>query len=301
MKNLNNFLLSGSCVALVTPFKNGSVDEKKLRDLVEFQIANKTSAIVPCGTTGESATLTHEEHARVIEIVIHQARQRVRVVAGTGSNSTAEALNLTRHACDAGADAALVIVPYYNKPTQEGMFEHFSAVARNVPIPICIYNIPGRTGVNLLPSTLERLVVKNKNIVSVKESSGNLEQVSEILRRLQGHKNFSLLSGDDSLTLPILSVGGRGVISVLANIAPKEVASLCNYFKQGKIAEAQKLNLKMLTLTKTLFLETNPAPVKSAMEILGMCSAEMRLPMVPISDETKKILTQELKNYGLKK
>lgn len=294
-------LFAGSFVALVTPFKAGVLDEKKLQDLVEFHVANKTAGIVPCGTTGESATLNHQEHARVVELVVKQARGRLLVMAGSGSNSTTEALHLTRHAQQCGADGALVIVPYYNKPTQEGMFEHFSAIASNVKIPLCVYNIPGRTGVNMLPSTLERLVDKNKNIIAVKESSGNLEQVSEVARRLQGHPKFSLLSGDDALTLPILSVGGCGVISVLANLAPKDTVALCAAFAQGKIAQAQKLHLKMLPLIKALFVETNPAPVKTAMELLGLCTSEMRLPMCAISSESKKLLLQELKNYGLKK
>ena len=257
-------MIQGSCVALVTPFKNGSIDENKLRDLVEFQIANKTSAIVPCGTTGESSTLTHEEHSRVIEIVIQQARKRIPIIAGTGSNSTSEALHLTSQAQQFGADAALVIVPYYNKPTQEGMQEHFSAIAKNVSIPLIIYNIPGRTGVNMLPSTLVKLVEKNKNIVGVKESSGNLEQISEILRLLQGHKKFSLLSGDDALTLPIIAVGGKGVISVMANIYPKQTAQLCDLALKGQFVKAQQLHYKYLPLMKALFIETNPAPVKTA-------------------------------------
>ena len=288
-------MIQGSCVALVTPFKNGSIDENKLRDLVEFQIANKTSAIVPCGTTGESSTLTHEEHSRVIEIVIQQARKRIPIIAGTGSNSTSEALHLTSQAQQFGADAALVIVPYYNKPTQEGMQEHFSAIAKNVSIPLIIYNIPGRTGVNMLPSTLVKLVEKNKNIVGVKESSGNLEQISEILRLLQGHKKFSLLSGDDALTLPIIAVGGKGVISVMANIYPKQTAQLCDLALKGQFVKAQQLHYKYLPLMKALFIETNPAPVKTAMEILKLCSSEMRLPMCPLLPENKKILAQAIK------
>lgn len=294
-------MFSGSCVALVTPFKNGSVDEKKLRELVEFHAANKTSAIVPCGSTGESATLTYEEHHQVIEIVVHQAKRRIPVIAGTGSNSTAETIELTRHAKESGADAALVIVPYYNKPTQQGMIEHFSAVAQQVSIPIIVYNIPGRTAVNMLPATLGALVKKHKNIVGVKESSGNLEQVSEIACALKDQKNFMLLSGDDSLTLPILSVGGKGVISVLANIAPRDVAELCSSYLKGNLKRAQALHLKMFPLVKALFIETNPAPIKTAMEVLGLCSSELRLPMCALQPENRKKLIKELKNYGLLK
>lgn len=292
-------MFSGSMVALVTPFKNGAVDEQNLRELVEFHAANKTSAIVPCGSTGESATLTHEEHHRVVKIVVEQSRGRVPVIAGAGSNSTSEAISLTRHAMESGADAALVIVPYYNKPTQKGMFEHFSAVAKNVSLPIIIYNIPGRTAVNMLPGTLLRLAEKHKNIVGVKESSGNLEQIMEIAADARKRKDFMILSGDDSLTLPILSVGGAGVISVLANIIPKDVQSLCRMFAQGEIARARAIQLKMFPLIKAIFIETNPSPIKMAMELMGMCSSELRLPMCSIEPANKKKLIQELRKYRL--
>ena len=294
-------MFKGSCVALVTPFKRGKADEKNIRELVRFHIAHRTSAIVPCGSTGESATLSHEEHRRVVEIVVQEARGRIPVIAGTGSNSTAETLALTRHAKETGADAALVIVPYYNKPTQQGMIEHFSLVARNVSIPVLVYNIPGRTGVNMLPSTLVKIVRKNKNVIGVKESSGNLDQVSEIACALKDHENFSILSGDDSLTLPILSVGGKGVISVLANIAPGDVQELCQSFDQRNFARARELHLKTFPLVKNLFIETNPAPIKTAMEVLGMCSSGMRLPMCALMPENKKKLLQAVKDYGLRK
>lgn len=292
-------MLSGSCVALVTPFKDGVLDEKKLRALVEFHIANKTSAIVPCGTTGESATLTYEEHHRVIDIVIQQVKKRIPVIAGTGSNSTAETIELTRHAKESGADAALIIVPYYNKPTQRGMIEHFSAVLQNVSLPIIIYNIPGRTGVNMTPSTLIQIAKRHKLVVGVKEASGILDQSTEIAVGLKDRTDFSILSGDDSLTLPIMSVGGKGVISVLANIVPKDVAELCSSYLGGNSKRAQELHFKMYPLVKALFIETNPEPIKTAMEILGLCSSEMRLPMCAISEDSKKKLTAELKNYGL--
>lgn len=293
-------MLSGSSVALVTPFKNGSLDRHKLRELVEFHISNKTSALVPCGSTGESATLTYEEHHIVIKTVVDQSRKRIPVIAGTGSNSTAETIALTRYAMEVGADAALLIVPYYNKPTQQGISAHFSAVAQNVPIPQILYNIPGRTAVNMLPLTFIALAEKYKNIVGIKESSGNLDQISEIAQTLKDHKNFAILSGDDSLTLPILAIGGKGVISVLANIAPRDVRDLCDSYLIGNLKKARLLHLKMFPLIKTLFIETNPAPIKAAMEQLGMCSSELRLPLCPLSQENKKKLVKELKNYGLK-
>lgn len=288
----------GSCVALVTPFKDGAVDEQKLKELVHHHIENKTEGLVPCGSTGESATLTHKEHARVIEIVVKEAHKKIPVIAGTGSNSTQETIELTEHAKEIGADASLLIVPYYNKPTQRGLVEHFSAVCKKVSLPIVLYNIPGRTGINMLPSTLIQLVEKNKNIVGVKESSGNLDQVSEIAAALKDKENFTILSGDDSLTLPILSVGGKGVISVLANIAPKDVHDLCVFFKEGQMEKAQKIHFKMFPLMKALLLETNPIPIKTAMEILGICSASFRLPLSSMEEKNKEKLIAELKNYG---
>ncbi len=294
-------MFTGSCVALVTPFKNGKVDEKKIRELVDFHVEHRTSALVPCGSTGESATLTYAEHYRVIEIVVKHARGRIPVIAGTGSNSTAEAVMLTRHAKTVGADAALVIVPYYNKPTQEGMIAHFSHIAKTVAIPIIIYNIPSRTGVNLLPSTLVKIVEKNKNIVGVKESSQNLEQVSEITAALAHRDDFSVFSGDDSLTLPILAVGGKGVISVAANIIPRDVQDLCLAFSSEDLDRARQLHQKMVPLIKALFIETNPAPIKAAMEHLGICSSEMRLPMSPLLPENKAKLLIALKQYGLRR
>lgn len=294
-------MFKGSCVALVTPFKNGKLDEKRLRELVAFHVANGTSALVPCGTTGESATLSHSEHNRVIEIVAREAKGKIPVIAGTGSNSTEEAIHLTAHAKKMGVDAALIIAPYYNKPTQAGLFAHFSKLAKHVNLPLIIYNIPSRTGVNILPATLVELAKKHSNIVGVKESSGSLEQVTEIIRGTSGLKNFSLLSGDDALTLPILSVGGSGVISVLANIAPREVAMLCESALEGNLKIARHLHLKQHPLIKALFIETNPAPIKTAMEMLGMIQSELRLPMVPLSEPNKKKLAEELTRFGLKR
>lgn len=290
-------MFEGSCVALVTPFKDGAIDDRKLAELVEFQIAGGTAAIVPCGTTGESATLSHKEHNEVVEKVIAFARKRVRVIAGTGSNSTREAIELTRHAKAAGADGALLITPYYNKPTQRGLVDHFRAIARAVDLPQILYNVPGRTGVNMLPSTIIELARSEKNIVGVKEATGNIDQSTEIAEALGD--DFTILSGDDSLTLPLLAVGARGVISVLANLVPKDVAALCAAWKKGDVAEARRLHLKMYPLARALFVETNPIPVKTAMGWLELCSAEMRLPLVPPEKANAEKLEAALRAYGL--
>jgi 4-hydroxy-tetrahydrodipicolinate synthase len=290
-------MFEGSCVALVTPFAKGRLDEKRLQELVEFQVENGTTAIVPCGTTGESATLSHSEHGRVIELVVKFARKRLLVMAGTGSNSTQEAIDLTRHAEDVGADGALSIVPYYNKPTVRGMIEHFRAIARATKLPLVLYNIPGRTGVNMPPAAVIELARSEKNIVGVKEASGNIDQSSEIVQALGD--GFTVLSGDDSLTLPIMSVGGKGVISVLANIAPKDVADMCAAYLKGDLARAQELHLRAYPLVKSLFLETNPIPVKTAMAWLDLCSDEMRLPLVPMEEANRAKLEKALRAYGL--
>jgi 4-hydroxy-tetrahydrodipicolinate synthase len=290
-------MFEGSCVALVTPFKDGQVDEKKLQELVEFHAAEGTSAIIPCGTTGESATLSHKEHGQVIELVIKFARKRVNIIAGAGSNSTKETIELARHAKEAGADGALLITPYYNKPTQRGLIEHFRAVARAVPVPIIVYNVPGRTGVNMLPATVIELARAEKNVVGIKEASGSVDQSSEILQALG--PSFDVLSGDDSLTLPLLSVGGKGVISVIANILPKDTAELCAAWKRGDVKRAQELHLKMFPLVKALFVETNPIPVKTAMGWLDLCAPEMRLPLVPMEKANQDKLEKALREYGL--
>ncbi|PIP20741.1 MAG: 4-hydroxy-tetrahydrodipicolinate synthase [Candidatus Omnitrophica bacterium CG23_combo_of_CG06-09_8_20_14_all_40_11] len=307
-------MFRGSIVAIVTPFsakgarlpdrqgfaageKNLVVDEQKLRDLIEFHIKNGTSGIVPCGTTGESATLSFDEHDRVIEITIEQVKRRIPVIAGTGSNSTEEAILLTRHAAIAGADASLQVSPYYNRPTQKGLYEHFKAVAESVDIPIIIYNIASRTGVNIEPETIAKLAHDCKTIVGVKEASGNLDQMSRI-KQLCG-QNFDLISGDDSLTLPVLSIGGTGVISVVANIVPKDVVSLVAEFEKGNLKKAQEIHYKLLPLIKAVFIETNPIPVKTAMGLLGMCEPDLRLPMCPMSPENLEKLKKALKEYGL--
>ena len=289
-------MFEGAMVALVTPFKKGKVDEKKLAELVEFHIKNGTSGIVPCGTTGESATLSYEEHDRVIEVVIEAAHKRVPVIAGTGSNSTSEALMLTKHAKKAGADASLQVSPYYNRPTQEVLYLHFKTIAEEVGLPMIVYNIASRTGVNIEPETMAR-ISKVKNIVGVKESSGSLEQMSRI-RYLCGDK-FALISGDDALTLPLLSIGGAGVISVVNNIAPKDVSNMVAKFKKGDIEGARKLHYKLLPLIKAIFIETNPIPVKTAMSLMGMIEPDLRLPMCPMSEANLEKLKKALKDYGI--
>lgn len=290
-------MFRGSIVAIVTPFKDGKVDEKKLRDLIEFQIKNGTSGIVPCGTTGESATLSFQEHDRVIEITIEQVKKRIPVIAGTGSNSTEEAIMLTKHAAKAGADASLQVSPYYNRPTQKGLYEHFKTIACFVNIPIILYNIASRTGVNIEPETVAKLAQDCKNIVGIKEASGNLDQMSRI-KQLCG-KNFDLISGDDSLTLPILSIGGTGIISVVANIVPKDVAELVAEFEKGNIQKATQLHYKLLPLVKAMFIETNPIPLKTALGLLGMCEPDLRLPLCAMLPENLEKLKKALKDYGL--
>ncbi len=291
-------MFEGSMVALVTPFKNGKVDDKKLKELVEFHIKNGTSAIVPCGTTGESSTLSYEEHEHVVETVIKAANKKIPVIAGTGSNNTEEAIILTKHAKHSGADASLQITPYYNRPTQEGIYQHFKKIADEVGLLIILYNIASRTGVNILPETIQRLS-KIKNIVGVKEASGNLDQMSAI-HALCG-KDFDLISGDDSLTLPLLAIGGTGVISVVSNIVPRDVASMVSKFRNGDIKGAREMHYKLLPLVKAMFIETNPGPVKTAMALLGMIDdGGLRLPMSSMSQENLSKLKKALKDYGLK-
>lgn len=292
-------MFKGSIVAIVTPFRDGRVDEAKLRDLIEFQIKNGTAGIVPCGTTGESATLSFEEHERVIEITVEQAKKRVPVIAGTGSNSTEEAIMLTRHAAKMGIDGSLQVSPYYNRPTQNGLYAHFRAIAESVDVPIILYNIASRTGVNIEPETMARIAQDCRNIVGVKEASGNLEQMARI-KALCGDK-FALISGDDGLTLPVLSIGGIGVISVVANVAPKDVADLVAEFEKGNVGKARALHYKLLPLIKAMFLETNPIPVKTAMGLLKMCNPDLRLPMCPIGADNLEKLKKALKDYGLLK
>jgi 4-hydroxy-tetrahydrodipicolinate synthase len=289
-------MFKGSIVAIVTPFRNGAVDEEKLRELVEFQIANGTDGIVPCGTTGEASTLDYEEHMDVIRIVVEQVGKRVPVIAGTGSNSTAEAIELTEKAKSVGADGALLVTPYYNKPSQEGLYRHYTAIANAVAIPQILYNVPGRTGVNMLPETVARLAV-HKNIVAIKEATGSLQQASEVLA-LCGDR-IDVLSGDDFITFPMMACGAKGVISVLANIMPKEVAALVDAFFAGKLEEARQLHLKLLKISNAMFIESNPVPVKTAVALMGKASDEVRLPLAPLAEANKAKLVAIMKEYGL--
>jgi 4-hydroxy-tetrahydrodipicolinate synthase len=290
-------MFKGSIVAIVTPFENNKVDEKRLKELVEFHIKNGTSGIVPCGTTGESPTLSTQEHEMVIKIVIKAAKKRVPVIAGTGSNSTQEAVDLSVHAEKAGADGLLLVSPYYNKPTQQGLYLHFKTIAQGVKIPILLYNIASRTGINIEPQTIARLASDCKNIIGVKEASGNLDQMSRI-KSLCG-PGFDLISGDDTLTLPLLAVGGVGVISVVANIVPRDVADMVGSFSKGDIKKAQDIHYKLLPLIKAMFIETNPIPVKTAMGLLGMCKPELRLPLCAMAGQNLEKLKKALNDYGL--
>jgi 4-hydroxy-tetrahydrodipicolinate synthase len=291
-------MFKGSIVAIVTPFRNGKVDEEAFRRLIEFQIENGTSAIVPVGTTGESATLDMEEHKRTLKIAVEAAGKRVPVIAGTGGNSTAEAIELTEHAKKIGADATLQVTPYYNKPTQEGMVQHFKAIAKAVALPQVLYNIPGRTGVNLLPRTVAR-VAELPEVVAIKEASGSLGQMAEVVQ-LAGDK-ITLLSGDDNLTLPILAIGGKGVISVVANIVPKDNADMVKAWEEGKIDQARELFYKLLPLCQAMFIETNPIPVKTSLALLGKIDGEMRLPLCPMAPANQEKLRTALQDYGLLK
>ena len=292
-------MFQGSIVALVTPFRGGKVDETKLRELVDFHAAQGTDAIVPCGTTGESPTLSHDEHKRVVEIVIEAARGRVPVIAGTGSNSTAEAIDLTAHAKKAGARGALVVNPYYNRPTQEGLYRHFRAVAEAVDIPILVYNIASRTAVNVETDTLARLVKDCPNVVGVKEASGSLDQMTQVV--LACGPDFSVLSGDDNLTLPLMSVGGRGVVSVVANLVPRDTVEMTHAALAGDWKLARDLHLRLFPLCRAMFIETNPIPVKEAMAMLGMIEPEFRLPMCRMSEPNRQRLRTVLEQYGLLK
>ncbi|HSE91717.1 MAG TPA: 4-hydroxy-tetrahydrodipicolinate synthase [Methylomirabilota bacterium] len=294
-----NRTFQGSLVAMVTPFRQGKVDEAKVRELVEFHVGNGTDALVPCGTTGESPTLDHDEHRRMVELVVEAAAGRIPVVAGTGSNSTAEAISFTRHAERAGAAAALVVNPYYNRPTQEGLYRHFRAVAEATALPIFVYNIQGRTAVNVETDTMARLARDCKNIVGVKEASGSLDQMTQVI--LACGPDFIVLSGDDNLTLPLMAVGGRGVISVIANIVPRETAEMTHAALDGDWKRARDLHYKLFPLARAAFIETNPIPIKEAMAMAGMIEPEFRLPMCRMSDANRARLRGIVETYGLVK
>ncbi len=289
-------MFKGSIVAIVTPFNNGAVDEKTLRELVDFQIENGTDAIVACGTTGESSTLDNEEHLNVIKIVFDQAKGRVPVIAGTGSNSTAEAIHLTREAKAIGVAGVLLVTPYYNKPTQEGLYRHYTAIADAVEIPQILYNVPGRTGVNLLPETVARLA-SHKNIVAIKEATGSLQQASEVMA-LCGEQ-IDVFSGDDFITFPMMACGAKGVISVTANIMPKAIGDLTDAFYAGDLDKARKLHLDTLKISNAMFIESNPVPVKTALALMDKCSDEVRLPLAPMSEANKAKLEAIMKEYKL--
>jgi 4-hydroxy-tetrahydrodipicolinate synthase len=288
----------GAFTALSTPFKDGAIDERTYRDFIEWQIEQGIDGLVPCGTTGEAATLTHEEQGRIIRICAEQVKGRVPVIAGAGSNSTKEAIELTRLAKEAGADATLQITPYYNKPTPEGLIAHFKAIAAEVSIPFVVYNVPGRTGLNLLPQTLKRIVDAVPQVVAIKEATGNMCQAAEVIECCG--KDFQLLSGDDFTVLPLLAVGGQGVISVISNIMPKAMSDMCRLFMDKDHEGALDLSLKMAPVSRAMFMETNPIPVKTALNMMGLFpKAEFRLPIVPLLDENRPKLQAILKDAGL--
>jgi 4-hydroxy-tetrahydrodipicolinate synthase len=295
MPDTKGEMFAGLTVAMVTPFKDGAVDEAALRGLVDWHIAEGTHCLAPVGTTGESPTLSHAEHERVVEIVCEQAAGKIRVMAGTGSNSTSEAIRLTKHAKSAGADGALIVAPYYNKPTQEGFYRHYIAVADAAELPIVVYNIPGRSAKNIEPETIVRMA-EHPQIVAVKEATGSMDQASSII----ADSNLTILSGDDSLTLPLLSLGGRGVVSVVGNIVPKDVMTMLAAFDRGDLATARQGHYTLFRLCRNLLgLSTNPIPIKAAMQMLGRDSGELRLPMTPLNSEQEKVLRQTLTEYGL--
>jgi 4-hydroxy-tetrahydrodipicolinate synthase len=288
-------MFEGILTALVTPFRHDAVDEEALRALVERQIAAGVTGVVPCGSTGESATLSHAEHRRVVEIVVEAVAGRVAVVAGTGSNSTREAIELTTHAREAGADGALLLSPYYNKPTQEGIYRHYAEIAAATRFPLVVYNIPGRTASNIAPATLARLA-QIEHVVGVKEACGDLDQIAHVVALCPS--DFAVLSGDDALTLPLLAVGGKGCISTSSNVAPGDMCALFDAWKAGDPAAARAIHFRLLPLFDALFCETNPIPVKAALEIMGLIDGEIRLPLTPLGDAHRERLQLVLKDLG---
>ena len=292
-------MFTGTYTAIVTPFRNGVLDEPALERLVKSQIKGGVDGIVPVGTTGESPTLDYEEHVRVIQLAVEFANKKIKVLAGTGGNSTSEAIYLTRAAEEAGADGSLQVAPYYNKPTQEGLFQHFSAIAVETDLPIVLYSIPGRCGIEIAIETVKRLAVAHKNIVGIKEAGGSADRVSQ-LRAALGPK-FTILSGDDSLTLPFMAVGAHGVVSVATNVIPREVTRMVKAFAAGRISEAQKLHANYYPLFKDLFIETNPVPVKAALAMMGIVKEEYRLPLVAMSEKNRTVLGETMKAVGVLK
>lgn len=278
----------GAFTALVTPFANGQIDENAYRQLIEWQITSGINGVVPCGTTGESATMSHDEHKKVIQICVEQVNGRVPVLAGAGSNNTAEAVELARFAKEAGADGALLITPYYNKPTQEGLYQHFQCIAENVSMPFILYNVPGRTGVNLLPATVARLYKNIPDVLGIKEATGDLTQVSQLLEFCG--PDFQVLSGDDFTVLPLLSVGGCGVISVVSNILPEKMSHLCQAWFAADLSTAREMHFELAAYSRMMFLETNPIPVKTALSLMGRIRPDLRLPLVPLSQSNAEAL-----------
>jgi 4-hydroxy-tetrahydrodipicolinate synthase len=290
-------MFKGSIVAIVTPFnREGNFDEEAFRQLIEFQIENGTDAIVPCGSTGEAATLDHAGHTEVIRACVEQVNKRVPILAGTGSNATSEAIELTRAAKEAGADGALLITPYYNKPSQEGLYQHFKAVAEQVALPQVLYNVPGRTGINLAVDTTVRLA-ELPNVIGLKDASGGVNQAGEILARTG--EEFAILSGDDGLTLPFMAIGAKGVISVTANIMPAAVKSLVRAVEESRWTDARRLHLELLDIHNAMFIESNPSPVKKALELMGKCSARVRLPLVTMQPQSIEQLKEVMARHGL--
>ena len=291
-------MFKGAITAIVTPFaEDGEFDEASMRSLVDFQIENKIGGIVPCGTTGESPTLEHEEHKKVVQTVIDAANGKTKVIAGAGSNSTKHAVELTKLAADLGADATLHVSPYYNKPTQEGLFRHFSEIAKAADIPVVVYNIKGRTAINIETATLARLAKEHSNIAAVKEASGDINQMQDVLNTLP--KEFDVLSGDDKMTFPLMKIGGKGVISVASNIIPAEVRELTEYALKGEMQKAEEMHNKLLPLFEGLFVETNPIPIKAALAMKGMIKESYRLPMCEMQDENKEKLKKLLEDFNI--
>jgi len=289
-------MFSGSIVALVTPFKDGHVDWEGLEGLVEFHLKNGTHGIVPCGTTGESATVSHQEHDDVIKAVVKAVKKKVPVIAGTGSNSTDEAVRLTKEAERAGADGALLISPYYNRPTQEGIYQHYKKIASEVGIPLIVYNIPGRTGSKIEPETLARLS-EIKNIAGVKEATGSVDQAIDVIRLC--NPRFAVFSGEDSLTFSLMALGGKGVISTVANIVPREMSDVTEACLKGNWEKGRALQLKLIPLIRAVFIETNPIPIKTALSLMGKCRGDLRLPLTPMSEGNLKKLRQAMVDFGL--
>jgi 4-hydroxy-tetrahydrodipicolinate synthase len=290
-------MFKGLYTALITPFREGKIDYDSLRKIIEMQIENGVDGVIPMGTTGESPTVSFEEHKELIKWVVGIVNKRVNVIAGTGANSTDEAMHLSKSAEDSGVDGILSVNPYYNKPTQDGLIRHFESVAGSIKIPVILYNIPGRTAVNFKPESVKELLNRVDNVVSMKEASGDLNQMMQLLE-LCGDK-LTLLSGDDNLLLPVLSIGGSGIISVLGNILPAEIKKVITLYSEGNVNEARKLFYKLLPLCRGMFLETNPIPIKAAMDMAGYCSSEMRLPMVSLGEDNRKILKKIFSDYGV--